>query len=1094
MKKNGFTLVEMIAVVVILGVVSSVAVPSVIGTMEKNKVSTYRNDASRLLRSAKAAYEKDTTIEEPSQTSCVIFKIDDLNTTTLSGPNKGEYQSGYSYVTINMTGNKLVYGVQLLEKYSDNANKEVFRGIRYTYPVELNSNAASSLEVTKINNDKSKFLSIDDLRRSSSYSNCRDVINNGTQRESGMESVKSEVTYDYKANGGTSMDTVSDDDKLRSPNDEINLTLKAKKDGYEFVGWNTNRNSKDGMNKLFMSDDDITLYAIFKKTYTAKFNYYSNGETVSKDATCTVYNKTDECAFEVPEDVRKSSGPNGTNYNGISAKEDSKESVEEYTSKNLNYYAFYDGTFSVQYTTDDHSRKLSKREDSCYVTSNISDGKYSDAYCTFDLPTYSVDGGYKKYGFIDTTNNKFVGNEGDKYKLTRVNARISASTNDTEKPINIKLDKQSGSKSSSHTVKLSFEDLGSGLDNSIRYKWGLSTSKNVEPKEYYTDIVATNGNKSVSREIVLNRLTGSYYLWVVPISYKDKYANENNSIVISDGVFILDNPGNIELIRSGGDNSYRVNKELEINADLRINSLSSNPHVNKDLLNNTIVRVGDKIINGTSTYISKVTDQNTGAERELRDDELTDDVNITIKIPSSNSYYGPVSIEIPGGAFYDNYGNKTSGTSVIALDAEITKNKYDITYDLNSNGDAVTNDNIATYSPDDSDYALKVPVRKGYTFTGWSGSNGETPDVNVVLPRNSVGDKEYKANWEPIKYTINYERGGSKFSSDPNYDPNPGIYTVETDSFTLVNPSIKCMTFIGWNGWDVSNLRDEKDTGEVICTNCPTVTIEKGSIGDRRYEAKFEATKYKINYVLYGGVIKEENKDTYTCSADFVLPEPEKKLTDTLNAEFIGWTGEGQNSLKKDITIKNGSDGEKTYYAHYREGVLKVKSSSIKRIGRELYINTNLDAQFLDNYEFNYRIKNLEVYVGDKKVSNPIINYDSANMSISIDVPNSQDLIGDVTLNIPEDAVNDNNLNTSLSAVLSVGNTEDVKIDAPNTSINVGDKISLSVNQDDVVWKSSNPDFATVDENGVVTGIAKGTTIITATRNDKKDEVSIDVN
>ena len=47
-------------------------------------------------------------------------------------------------------------------------------------------------------------------------------------------------------------------------------------------------------------------------------------------------------------------------------------------------------------------------------------------------------------------------------------------------------------------------------------------------------------------------------------------------------------------------------------------------------------------------------------------------------------------------------------------------------------------------------------------------------------------------------------------------------------------------------------------------------------------------------------------------------------------------------------------------------------------------------------------------------------------------------------------------------------------------SVNVGDSITLSADVDGVEWSSSNDEIATVDENGVVTGVAEGEVTITA--------------
>ena len=69
------------------------------------------------------------------------------------------------------------------------------------------------------------------------------------------------VTYDYTTNGGES--TTAENEYVAEGAD-INLSYTAAKDGYDFVGWNTNPQAADGLQSLTMGTSDVTLYAIFK--------------------------------------------------------------------------------------------------------------------------------------------------------------------------------------------------------------------------------------------------------------------------------------------------------------------------------------------------------------------------------------------------------------------------------------------------------------------------------------------------------------------------------------------------------------------------------------------------------------------------------------------------------------------------------------------------------------------------------------------------------------------------------------------------------------------------------------------------------------
>ena len=73
------------------------------------------------------------------------------------------------------------------------------------------------------------------------------------------------VTYDYSTNGGSS--TTAENEYINEGKN-INLSYTATKEGYEFVGWNTDSNAQEGLKELTMGTSDVTLYAIFKKPDT----------------------------------------------------------------------------------------------------------------------------------------------------------------------------------------------------------------------------------------------------------------------------------------------------------------------------------------------------------------------------------------------------------------------------------------------------------------------------------------------------------------------------------------------------------------------------------------------------------------------------------------------------------------------------------------------------------------------------------------------------------------------------------------------------------------------------------------------------------
>ena len=73
-------------------------------------------------------------------------------------------------------------------------------------------------------------------------------------------------------------------------------------------------------------------------------------------------------------------------------------------------------------------------------------------------------------------------------------------------------------------------------------------------------------------------------------------------------------------------------------------------------------------------------------------------------------------------------------------------NEYKITY--NGIENCMYSPNPATYTIETDTITLNNPTKSGYIFKGWTGSNGETPQKTVTIPKGSVGNKTYTANWE----------------------------------------------------------------------------------------------------------------------------------------------------------------------------------------------------------------------------------------------------------------------------------------------------------------------------------------------------------
>jgi uncharacterized repeat protein (TIGR02543 family) len=72
-----------------------------------------------------------------------------------------------------------------------------------------------------------------------------------------------------------------------------------------------------------------------------------------------------------------------------------------------------------------------------------------------------------------------------------------------------------------------------------------------------------------------------------------------------------------------------------------------------------------------------------------------------------------------------------------------TPENYTISYDLDG-GEAT---NPASYTEATETFTLTNPTQDGYTFLGWTGSNGDVPQASVAIVKGSTGNKSFTARW-----------------------------------------------------------------------------------------------------------------------------------------------------------------------------------------------------------------------------------------------------------------------------------------------------------------------------------------------------------
>lgn len=120
------------------------------------------------------------------------------------------------------------------------------------------------------------------------------------------------------------------------------------------------------------------------------------------------------------------------------------------------------------------------------------------------------------------------------------------------------------------------------------------------------------------------------------------------------------------------------------------------------------------------------------------------------------------------------YDFKTTILGDTTIKAKWEPITYTITYDL----DGGIASNLTTYTIETDDITLNNPSKSGYYFAGWTGSNGTAPQTEVIIPKGTIGNKTYTANYAQYSQaSLRTFNSGDKNVSW-SFDSSTGIYTI----------------------------------------------------------------------------------------------------------------------------------------------------------------------------------------------------------------------------------------------------------------------------------------------------------------------------
>ena len=216
---------------------------------------------------------------------------------------------------------------------------------------------------------------------------------------------------------------------------------------------------------------------------------------------------------------------------------------------------------------------------------------------------------------------------------------------------------------------------------------------------------------------------------------------------------------------------------------------------------------------GNSTHLTEITlgeNFNTANARDFRRmfqglSKLTtiharSDFVITNNAPSSDMFRNDTRLVGAAGTSYATAYSSSNITSSMAKIATPEQSgyftliggniKYTIAYDYTGG----TASNMSSYYDTTPTFTLNNPTKTGYTFIGWTGSNGNTPELSVTIYQGTIGNKSYVANWVANTYTLQYSANGGTGSMPLQEFTYDVADNLRTNTFTRDN-----YTFNGWN-------------------------------------------------------------------------------------------------------------------------------------------------------------------------------------------------------------------------------------------------------------------------------------------------------
>lgn len=216
---------------------------------------------------------------------------------------------------------------------------------------------------------------------------------------------------------------------------------------------------------------------------------------------------------------------------------------------------------------------------------------------------------------------------------------------------------------------------------------------------------------------------------------------------------------------------------------------------------------------------------------------------------------------------------------------------YNITYNLD--GGTVTDYLKTKYTSNFASNLMGVVTKENYGFTGWTGSNGDTPETNVTIAQGTTGDLNYTANWALL--------------GDVNQDGK-----IRSNDKTILSRYV-----VGWEGYEDRITKSASDLNQDGKINFIDRDILSAYLNNLIIKLPYEVKNiYNITYDLDGGNVNYKLRDIY--ASEFGGEISGGVTLSKTGYTFLGWTGSNGGTPETSVTIAANTTGDLHYKANWQ--------------------------------------------------------------------------------------------------------------------------------------------------------------------------------